>query len=134
MPEITPVNFDEVLLAFEREAFPSHAPDRPALEEACVDAARLGWHGCSPSAAWPVPAEGAVREYFRDELTDDVLATHGQGASRWALFASYATGWLFCLQGHGRLDDLSAANAFATLPGFMWMNAVRVAGGEPFDQ
>jgi hypothetical protein len=134
MPEITAVNFDEILLAFEREAPASPGQDRLALEEACVHAAQRGWHGCSPSAAWPVAAEGAVREYFRDDLTEDVLATHEEGASRWALFASYATGWLFCLQGLGRLDEPSALNAFAILPGFMWLHAARVEGVEPFEE
>jgi hypothetical protein len=124
------INFDEVLTSFERERVQSLTRDRSRLGEECVLAARRGWDACSPRTAWPTTAEDAVRAYFRDELTDDVLDTHehGGGAARWALFASYAIGWVFALQKRGRLDEGGAQTAFAILPGFMWMHEDRIAG------
>jgi len=122
------INFEEVLKSFERETTRSAAQDRSALADECVLSARRGWDACSPRIAWPPTAEGAVRAYFRDELSADVLETHENGAARWALFASYAIGWVFALEKKGRLDEHSARTAFAVLPGFMWMHAARIAG------
>ena len=123
------VNFDDVLTAFERDWVSSAAQDRSGLEEECVVAARRGWDASSPPASWPIAAEPAVRRYFREELTEDVLTTHEEGAARWALFASYATGWLFSLKAQNRLDEQSADRAFAILPGFMWLHEARVSTG-----
>lgn len=121
------MNFDDVLASFEREAFQLVAHDRSALADECLLAAQRGWHARAPAVAWPTSAEGAVRDYFRDELSDDVLATHGHGASRWALFASYAVGWLFALQELGLHDEAAAEVAFAVLPGYMWLHEARIS-------
>ena len=123
------IDFDKILTAFEAARLSSTAKDRAALEEDCVTAARRGWTASSPSTPWPDGAEPAVREYFTEDLTADVLSVHGAGAQRWALFASFATGWLFSMRTRGELDELAAYGAFARLPGFMWMNEERLTAG-----
>jgi hypothetical protein len=120
------VNFEELLASFETDEAPSHTRDRPTLEQECVAAAKRGW-GKLSNAPWPAAAEPAVRNYFREELPDEVLESHGHEAAMWALFASYAIGWIFSLKHDGVLDEDGAGLAFAQLPGFMWLHEARVS-------
>lgn len=68
-----------------------------------------------------------MRAYLRDELPDEELESHGQGAAMWALFASYAIGWIFSLRNDGVLDEEELDLAFAQLPGFMWLHEERIS-------
>ncbi len=102
---------------------------RTELEEACVRAAFRGWAEARTEVQWVDDAELVTRQYFRNELTPEVLESHEDGATNWALFASFAVGWLLALQTAGALDSVESLTAFATLPGFMWLHEVRITHG-----
>ena len=120
------MKFDELLASFEAGEARSNTRDRTRLEDECVAIAKRGWEQRS-SAPWPTAAEPAVRRYFQEELPNEDLESHSDGAAMWALFASYAIGWIFSLKNDGVLDEDESAVAFATLPGFMWLHEARVS-------
>ena len=121
--------FEPMLAAFKAANLTSGYDDRVELEQACLVAARRGWTEAGPGNSWVEDASTLVQQYFRDELTPEVLQSHENGAASWAMFASFAVGWLLALQNAGSLDERESFTAFATLPGFMWQHEERVTGG-----
>ena len=112
--------FDPVFAAFQQQAVDPPAESREALEAVCLRAGRAGFHALLGDAAWTEQMEEAVRSYFREELTAEVLETHEDRAQGWASFASYAVGWLIALQVSRQLGEEDVDLAFAHLPGYMW--------------
>ena len=120
--------FESILLVFKEARLATASETRTELEDGCVIAARQGWAQAGTGRAWLDQAETLVRRYFQEELIPEVLESHGVGAVNWALFASFAVGWLLALQNAGSLDDLESEVTLATLPGFMWLHEERVTG------
>jgi hypothetical protein len=118
--------FDPVFAAFQQQAVDPPAETREALEAVCLGVGRAGFHALLGDAAWTERMEEAVRSYFREELTEEVLETHEDGAQAWARFASYAVGWLIALQVSGQLAEEDVDIAFALLPGYMWQYEARI--------
>jgi hypothetical protein len=120
--------FDEILASFGAIKLLTPVSDRSVLERLAMNAARSGWVASGVAIGWNERARSLAQHYFANELTSDVLETHDEGGANWALFASFAVGWLLAMQAEGKLDADSADLEFARLPGYMWFNEQRICG------
>lgn len=120
------VNFEEILIAFDKASHSSVSPVRSGPADWPIAAGRAGWIAAGATAIWTQAEEIALLRYANDELTPDVLGVHGDGAGRWAGFSCYAVGWLIALRSKGLLSDTGLEIALAQLPGFMWLNEQRI--------